>query len=89
MGVRYRRHPQTAWRVIEGKAFVVTAHLNQLHTLNRTATRLWELADGEGCSVDEAVARLVAEFEVDEPTARTDVERSFAEMVAKEILAPG
>jgi hypothetical protein len=73
--------------VIEGQAFVVTARQNQLHTLNRTATRLWDLAGVNGCTVAEAVACLVAEFEVDEETARADVERSFAEMVAKEILA--
>ena len=31
---RYRRNPQTAGRIIDGQAFVVTPADNKLHTLN-------------------------------------------------------
>ena len=40
---RYRRNPQTAGRVIDGQAFVVTPDDNKLHTLNGAATLLWQL----------------------------------------------
>lgn len=82
---RYRRHPQTAGRIIDGQAFVVTADDNKLHTLNVTATRLWELA-ASGCTVDDAADDLTANFEVEREVARQDAERCLADMAARRIL---
>lgn len=83
--MRYRRNPQTAGRVIDGLAFVVTPENNKLHTLNATATSVWEMA-GRGCSVDDAADALVAQFEVDRATALRDVERCLQDLVARQIL---
>ncbi len=82
---RYRRHPQTAGRIIDGLAFVVTADDNKLHTLNATATRLWQLA-AAGCTADDAADELVAHFEVEREVARQDAERCLADMTARRIL---
>ena len=66
---RYRRNPQTAGRVIDGQAFVVTPDDNKLHTLNGAATMLWKLT-AAGASIDDAAAALCTEYEVDLATAR-------------------
>ncbi len=82
---RYRRNPQTAGRVIDGQAFVVTADDNKLHTLNDAATHLWKLS-ADGLSADTAAGALCAEYEVDEATARLDAERCLEDLVARQIL---
>lgn len=83
--MKYRRHPNTAGRIIDGQAFVVTADDNKLHTLNATATRLWQRADG-GCTEDEAADELVAHYEVDRDTALRDVRQCLDDMVTRQIL---
>jgi hypothetical protein len=68
MARRYRKHPQTAGRIVDGLAFVVTGEDQKLHTLNSTATHLWELA-AAGCTVDEAAESLLEHFELPEAEA--------------------
>lgn len=88
MATRYRKNPQTAGRIVDGLAFVVTPGQNKLHTLNASGTLLWRLARDadEGVSLDEAVSALVEAFEVDEETARRDAEHCFRDLVEREIL---
>ncbi len=52
---------------------------------NPSGTLLWQ-ALAEGTTRDALVKRLVAEFEVDEPTARGDVERFLTELDARGLL---
>lgn len=82
---RYRRNPQTAGRVIDGLAFVVTPDDNKLHTLNGAATHLWRLAQ-QGLSADDAADALCAEYEVDRETARQDARACLDDLVARQIL---
>lgn len=82
---RYRRNPQTAGRIIDGQAFVVTPDDNKLHTLNDAATLLWSSA-AQGVSVDDAAALLCKEFEVDGDTARVDATACLDDLVARRIL---
>lgn len=83
--IRYRRHPQTAGRIVDGLAFVVTADDSKLHTLNGTATRMWQLA-AQGCTADEIADDLTARYEVDRDTARRDAERCLRDLVTRRIL---
>lgn len=85
MGARFRKHPQTAGRIVDGLAFVVTGDDQKLHTLNQTATRLWELA-AAGCTAEEAADALVELFEVDRPTALADVRQCLEDLVDRRIL---
>ena len=82
---RYRRNPQTAGRVIDGLAFVVTPDDNKLHTLNAAATQLWQLAQ-QGVSADDAADALCAEYEVDRDTARADARACLDDLVSRQIL---
>lgn len=81
----YRRNPQTAGRIIDGQAFVVTPDDNKLHTLNDAATLLWTLA-AQGASVAAAAALLCQEFEVDPGTAQVDAAACLDDLVARRIL---
>lgn len=84
---RYRRNPQTAGRVIDGLAFVVTPDDNKLHTLNAAATHLWRLATAaDGLSGEDAADALCAEYEVDRETARADAAACLDDLVARQIL---
>ena len=82
---RYRRNPQTAGRVIDGQAFVVTPDDNKLHTLNGAATILWRETQA-GVSVDEAAQLLVSEYEIDLATAAVDAAACLDDLVARQIL---
>lgn len=84
--MRYRRHPHTAGRIIDGLAFVVTADDNKLHTLNAAATRLWQLA-AQGCTAEQAADELVVHYEVDRDTALRDAAQCLDDMVSRQILA--
>ncbi len=87
MSVKYHRNPQTAGRVIDGLAFVVTPNDNKLHNLNQTATRLWELAgEPDGCTVESGAAELSSVFQVDAERAKQDVTACLDDLVRREIL---
>jgi hypothetical protein len=86
---RYRKNPQTAGRIVDGLAFVVTPGDSRLHTLNAAGTLLWRLArEADGVTVEAGARALTEHFEVDADTARRDVEACFADLVAREILIP-
>lgn len=82
---RYRRNPQTAGRVIDGQAFIVTPDDNKLHTLNGAATTLWTLA-ATAISAEDAAAALCEEFEIDQETASRDAVACLDDMTARQIL---
>lgn len=87
MSVKYHRNPQTAGRLIDGMAFVVTPDDNKLHTLNNTATKLWVLAgEDSGCTVETGASNLVEYFQVDEARAKSDVSTCLADLVRRQIL---
>lgn len=84
-GPIYRKHPQTAGRILDGLAFVVTAEDNKLHTLNTTATVLWSLA-GTGVTLTDGAKALVDEFEIELETATSDTQECLLSLVDRGIL---
>lgn len=85
MAARYQQNRQTAGRVIDGQAFVVTPDDQKLHTLNQTATCLWQLA-ADGCTPEQAADALVARFRVEHDQALTDAIRCLDDLVARQVL---
>jgi hypothetical protein len=81
---RYRKNPGSRGRLVEGLALVVNDNRRH-HTLNRTATRVWLMAQ-TGVSEDEAVDDLTRSFAVDRETARAEVEACLDELVSRHIL---
>ena len=65
------QNPDTPARTIEGEAIVITPHDSNLHTLNETATFIWDRADGTR-TLEQIAAELLDEFEVGEAELRAD-----------------
>jgi hypothetical protein len=79
------QNPDTPARTIEGEALVITPHDSMLHTLNPTATFLWDHADGTR-TVAQIAALMLAEFEVDEAVLRADLAEFVATAVQRGLL---
>jgi len=71
--------------VIAGLAYVITADNQRMHTLNATATALWELSR-RGFTAAEAASALSGEFEVSLETAARDLVPCLQDLVARTIL---
>jgi hypothetical protein len=82
---RYRKNPQSRGRLIEGLALVVNDNRRH-HTLNRTATRVWIMAQDAGVTPTEAIDDVTAKFAVDRETARQEVTACLDELVSRHIL---
>jgi len=81
---RFRRHPDVAFRVIGGQAVIVVPATQSMHTLNEVGTFIWQKCEGR--TADEVVAAVVEEFEVDDATARADLEAFARELGEKRML---
>lgn len=70
-------------RTVAGETVVlpsgVELDLNMMITLNETGKFLWQRLE-VGAEVDELVADLLKEYDVDEATARAGVERFVAKL---------
>ena len=87
-GVRkmtYLQNPQTAGRVLDGLAFVVTTHDRRMVTLNKTGTLVWELAE-KGCTVEDVVKALVERYGVAAEMAEKDAAVFLEDLCHRGIL---
>lgn len=83
---KYPRHnPDTAGRILDGEAVVVTPSDSRMHTLNAVGTWIWDHADGAR-SVAELAEALQEAFEVDPETARADTAAFVTELEGLGIL---
>lgn len=77
-------------RQIAGENVVVPSgsemNLNMMITLNDTGAFLWERLD-KGAQKSELVAALLAEYDVDEATAKDAVDSFVADLEKNEFLA--
>ena len=64
-----RQNPDTPARTIDGEAIVITPDDSTLHTLNDTATYIWDRADGTR-TLSAIAQEMLAEFEVNEATVK-------------------
>ena len=68
-----------AYRRIAGEVFIVDAAKAEMHELNGTAALIWEgLAAGK--TEKAIVAAIMSEFEIEEKTARADLENFLKEL---------
>lgn len=86
MATRFAQRTDSPATIVAGEAAVVTPGDARLHVLNEVGTRVWALCEGDGRTLDELVATLCEEFEIDAPTAREQTERFVEEAVAAGIL---
>ena len=86
-GQRFGRAEGAAAGIVDGETVVVSPSDLRYHALNTTGTALWDLL-ADGTTLDQAVERLMASFEVDESTCRHDVEACLDHFVSIGIAVP-
>lgn len=80
------RNPRVAARSLDGEMMIMSGRDSTLFTLNRTATILWQAADG-ATPLDEIVEhRICPEFDVEPSVALQDAETLARELASHEIL---
>lgn len=80
------RNPRVAARSLDGEMMIMSARDSTLFTLNKTATILWQSADG-ATPLDEIVKlRICAEFEVEPTEALHDAETLARDLAGRGIL---
>ena len=80
------RNPRVAARSLDGEMMLMSARDSTLFTLNKTATIIWQSADGN-TPLDEIVhTRICAEFEVEPTEALHDAETLARELASHDIL---
>jgi hypothetical protein len=80
------RNPRVAARSLDGEMMIMSGRDSTLFTLNKTATILWQSADG-ATPLDEIVKlRICPEFEVEPTQALHDAETLARELAGHELL---
>jgi len=80
------RNPRVAARSLDGEMMIMSGRDSTLFTLNKTATILWQAADGN-TPLDEIVERRICqEYEVEPAQALGDAETLARELARHEIL---
>lgn len=80
------RNPRVAARSLGGEMMIMSGRDSTLFTLNKTATILWQSADG-ATPLDEIVEqRICSEFEVEPDEALHDAETLARDLASHEIL---
>lgn len=80
------RNPRVAARVFDGEMMIMSGRDSTLFSLNKTATILWQAADG-ATPLDEIVEQhICTEFEVEPSVALQDAETLARELACHEIL---
>lgn len=85
---RYRFSEDVIARRMGEKTVLVHLGTNQVYTLNRTGTRLWELI-GEGLDPEQIEGKLVEEFEVEPGRLAAELEERLSTLVEAELLTLG
>lgn len=80
------RDPRVAARSLDGEMMIMSGRDSTLFTLNKTATILWQAADGM-TPLDEIVERKIcADFDVERAVALEDAEALARDLAAHAIL---
>ena len=79
------KNENTASRIIDGQAVIMTLDNNTLHTLNETGTRIWELCDGKRRFKD-IVKIIHEEYSVEYEYGETDCEIFLQDLINKGML---
>ena len=82
----FARNPRVAARILDGEMMIMSGRDSTLFTLNKTATILWQFADG-ATSLEQIVEhRICSRFDVEPAEALQDAENLARELASREIL---
>jgi hypothetical protein len=74
------RSSKLASRVLQGETIILSPKNSQIYTLNRTATLIWQAADGKSTLSEIVKKTIVPVFEVDFETAFRDASEIVADL---------
>ena len=80
------RNPRVAARSLDGQMMIMSSRDSTLFTLNRTATIIWQAADGATALEEIVQRRICTEFEVEPREALQDAETLARELAGHGIL---
>src|SRR5215472_19021295 len=80
------RNPRVAARSLDGEMMIMSGRDSTLFTLNKTATILWQAADGVTPLEEIVRQRICEEFEVEPAEALDDAEKLARDLASHEIL---
>jgi PqqD family protein of HPr-rel-A system len=83
----FRRDPGLPFQKLDEETIVVDPRSREVHLLNDTAARLWDLLDSSR-SVDELADALAAEYDGAADVLRADVAEAIEIFRARGLLAP-
>ncbi|HEY4394809.1 MAG TPA: PqqD family protein [Polyangia bacterium] len=84
----YRRDAELPFQTLEEETIVVDPKTREVHLLNDTAARVWELL-ASARSVDELTAALGEEYDAPADELRAGVEELLQGLADKGLLAGG
>lgn len=79
------RSDDLVWRMIDGEVVILTTDGNEIHTLNRVGSVIWELSDGTK-SLEEIASLICERFDVSSEEAHADVLEFAEELSLRKIL---
>ncbi|MSP25169.1 MAG: PqqD family protein [Myxococcales bacterium] len=77
--------PEVLSRTLDGEAILLDLASGTYFGLDGVGTLLWELFE-QGTTVGEATARIVAVYDVDATTARSDLEELLSELTRRGLV---
>jgi hypothetical protein len=80
-----RRAPNTAFRELEGKVFLLGAGATTFQMLNETGTAFWRYLEQDQ-TLGQLVDRLAEDFEVERDTALDDCQTFIDSLVRRELV---
>lgn len=80
-----KNRAEIAHRVIDNKTVVINLKEKTFHVLNETATKIWELIDGER-TVAEIADEIQGEFGIGRDETLADCQELVGEMIEKDLL---
>jgi hypothetical protein len=78
---------QVLFQEIEGEMVLLDPQAERYYTLDDVGTRFWQLL-AEHADMDRVVAAMLAEFDVDEATLRSDLDALMARLSAAGLVVP-
>lgn len=83
--MKYKRHPDVAWRMIEDEALVVDARNGKITPLNPVAAFIWNQLDGSK-ELDLVQQSVIESFEVDLKQAEKDLNEFVQQLIKEELI---
>ena len=84
----WRRDGDLPFQRMAEETIVVNPQSREVHLLNETAARIWELLE-DALSVEDLVGALAVEYDGDAESLRVEVQAFIADLQTKGLIAPG